>query len=211
MLRKLRPFLFTSDDHLYFQEFSPDGFSTRIGYYNSEHQKKYIRLCTDETTRKNYNDDLNFYNNWNEQIQGSSLMIADETGLGNPALMNEYDMQAHRHFFARRINAPLLKLGESNLAVFNFTEDRIELLGADGEVYETVPISFHKEDTDDSFADLLGALFAIDWKWKGEILVDEYYRTAYTTFRKNGMEQIRKIDLETGKLTNTFDLPIPLP
>lgn len=211
LLRKVQPFLFTSNDRLYFQEFAPDGFSTRIGYYNKGHEKKYIRLVSDETTRKNYYADVKFDNNWNEKLQANTLMTDDRTGLGNPALMNEYDMQAHRHFFARRINAPLLKLGESNLAVFNFSDDRIELLGADGEVYETVPIDFHKEDTENPFANLLGSLIGVDWKWKGEIQVDEYYRTAYTIFRKNGMEQIRKIDLETGKLTNTFDLPYPFP
>jgi hypothetical protein len=43
------------------------------------------------------------------------------------------------------------------------------------------------------------------------MLVDEYSREVYTTFFKNGMVRIRKVDIRTGKLNHGTVLPYPFP
>jgi hypothetical protein len=219
----LQPFLFKTNDRLYFQEFTPDGFGTRIGYYDSESHKKYFKSPLGETTRKNCSDDLKFYSRWNSQLGGTgqvgisspdeNILPLSGSNLSKQPLVDENDLRANQLFSYRRINAPVVKLGESNMAMFNFSDDVIELMDSEGSVYREVPITFHKNPLDDNLlAALLCAFIPMkDWEWCGKILVDEYYRTAYTTFRKNGMVQIRKIDMETGNLTMTYDLPFPFP
>jgi hypothetical protein len=223
LIRMVRPFLFTSGDRFYFQEFTLDGFGTNIGYYDTHHHKEYIRNFSGESTRKNYYDDLKFYSQWNSHLDQTSAQLSGYNPIGNsPAKegqmqlklpkIDEFDLEANNHFNYRRINAPLVKLGENNMAVFNFTEDKIELMDQEGKVYRSVPISFHKEEDGNPLASLLSAIIPVaEWKWRGKIHIDEYYRNAYTTFGKNGMVQIRKIDLETGKLTSVYDLPFPFP
>jgi hypothetical protein len=189
----LKSFLFKTSERYYFQEFTTDGFGTNIGFYDKNGHKEYIRFVSGETTRKKYSDDIKFYSN-----------------SGIP--FGEPDIQALKLFFYKRINMPIVCLGENNLAVFNFSEDEIELMNQKGKVYRSVPISFHKENEGNLLAALILTIGPFsDWKWRGKILVDEYYRDVYTTFQKNGMVQIRKIDLENGNLTRSYDLLFPFP
>ncbi len=196
-----QPFLFASAGRVYFEEYTPDGLGKNIGYYDKDHHKEYIRYFSGETTRKNLYDDFKFYSLWNSQLPETS-----------PASVSGDDIRANILFNYKKINAPVVKLGESNMAVFNFSEDVIELMDPAGKVYRTVPISFHKDPDENLLASMISAIVPVnDWKWHGKILVDEYYRNVYAVFWKNGMAQIRKIDLETGCLTRSYDLPLPLP
>ena len=148
---------------------------------------------------------------WNQNLGNNLSKVKGGENLKVP-YFDEYDLQSHKLFHYGRINAPLVKLGKNNLAVFNFPDDVIELMDSRGKIYKSVPVSFHKEEESNLLASIVSALVPVsEWKWRGKILVDDYYRNVYTTFQKNGMVQLRKIDLETGKLTSTFDLPFPFP
>jgi hypothetical protein len=199
LVRMVKPFLFLSGDRLYFEEFTPDGFGKNIGYYDTNNQKGYIRFISGETTRRNYFDDSKFNARWNTFVSG-------------PASFSVDDYRANKNFYFQKINAPLVKLGDDSMADFNFTDGVIEFMNKEGKVYRTVPIDFHKETDGNLLAGLLSVLIPIaDWEWSGKLYVDEYYKEVFTTFKKNGMVQIRKIDLETGKLTRNFDVPFPFP
>ena len=189
----LKSFLFKTSDRYYFQEFTIDGYGTNIGYYDKNGHKEYIRFVSGETTRKKYSDDIKFY-----------------TSCGTP--FGEPDYQALKLFFYKKVNMPIVSLGQNNIAVFNFSEDEIEFMNQAGRVYRSVPISFHKDSVSNMLAALILTIVPVsDWKWRGKILIDDYYRNVYTTFHKNGMVQIRKIDLETGNLTRSVDFPFPFP
>ncbi|MCX6245830.1 MAG: carboxypeptidase-like regulatory domain-containing protein [Bacteroidetes bacterium] len=199
LVRKVKPFLFTAGDRLYFEEFTPDGFGKNIGYYDTIHGKEYIRNISGETTQRNYFNDLKFNAHWNSIV-------------GRPARFTEDDYRADKHFYYQKINAPLVKLGDNTMADFNFTDGVIEFMNREGMVYRKVPIDFQEETNGNLLAGLLSVFIPIaDWEWSGNLYVDEYYREVYTTFKKSGMVQIRKIDLETGKLTRNFDVPFPFP
>ncbi|MEI7663356.1 MAG: carboxypeptidase-like regulatory domain-containing protein, partial [Bacteroidota bacterium] len=211
LVRMVSPFLFSTGERFYFQEYTPDGFGTNIGYYDREHHKEYIRRYTGEVKRENYMNDMKFYQRCNENLEKVTSNIRGSENLHKP-FFDEFDLRAHRQFNYSRINAPLVKLGQTNMAVFNFSENQIELMNQDGKLYKTVPITFHLEKDDNLVASLVGVIGASDgWKWGGRILVDEYYRNAYTTFRRNGMVRLRKIDLEKGILTSSVDLPFIFP
>jgi len=200
----VQPFLFTASDRTYFQEFTPDGAGKKIGYFDQTRNKHYIQSFSGEETRKKFNDDLRFYSQWNTSLE--------RTTSNNPARISGDDFRANNLFNYRKLNTPLVKIGEDKIAVFNFPEDAIELMDLTGNVYKSVPISFHKEADVNIIVGILSAIIPIvDWQWSGKIYIDEYFRDAYTTFKKNGMVQIRKIDLETGKLTESHDIPFPFP
>jgi hypothetical protein len=197
----VKPFLFTVGDRLYFEEFTPDGFGKRIGYYDTNHHKGYVRSIYQETAQKNFYDDLKFNARWNEGRTDN-----------DPASFTEDDYRANKFFNYRRINAPMVKLGDNEMAVFNFTDGIIEFMNKEGKVYKTIPIEFQKETDINPIEGLLSVLVPIaDWRWSGKLYIDEYFKDVYTTFRKNGMFQIRKINIETGKLTSNFDIPFPFP
>jgi hypothetical protein len=199
LARLVQPFLFASEDRLYFQEYTPDGFGKRIGFYDTSHHKSYIKSLTGETTMKNLYDDSKFNANWNQFVTG-------------PASFSDDDFRANKLFYYQRINAPVVKLGENRIALFNFTDGVIEMMNKEGKIYRMVPIEFQEEPEINPLEGLLSVFIPMaDWKWSGRLFIDEYYHDVYTTFIKNGMVQIKKIDLETGKLTRTFDVPLPFP
>jgi hypothetical protein len=198
LVKMVKPFLFTVGDRLYFEEFTPGGFGKNIGYYDTNHQKGYLRYISGETAQSNYFDDLKFNAQWNSTV-------------GDHASFSNDDYRANNLFYYQKINAPLVKLADNNMAVFNFTDGVIEFMSAQGKVYRTLSIDFHKE-TENLLAGLFGVIVPItDWQWSGKLYVDEYYRDVYTTYKKNGMVQIKKINLETGKLTHNYDVPFPFP
>jgi hypothetical protein len=225
LVRLVEPFLFSANDRFYFQEYTTDGFGTNIGYYDKNQKKVYIRFVSGESTRKSYSRDMEHYRRFNDQLQKTTVQLAlspfethnksqplvDNSGMRKQPTVDEYDILAINQFSYRKINAPLVRLGESNMAVFNFTDDVIEHMEMTGKVYKSVPVSFHKEADNNLLASLFIALAPVEWKWRGKILVDEYYRNAYTSFQKNGVIQLKKINLETGKLTTTVELPFPSP
>jgi hypothetical protein len=200
LVKTVKPFLFMLSDRLYFEEFTPDGFGKAIGYYDTtNHHKGYIHSIPGETARKNYYDDLQFNSRWNEFNTGSSSFTAD-------------DLRANKYFYYQRINAPLLKLGDNEMADFNFTDGVIEFMNNEGKIYRKVPIEFQKEPDINLFEGLFSIFFPIsDWSWTGRLYADEYYKDVYTSFIKNGLIQLKKINLETGKLTRTFDVPFSFP
>lgn len=198
LVKMVKPFLFTVGDRLYFEEFTPGGFGKTIGFYDANHQKGYLRYISGETVQSKYFDDLKFNTLWNSNVSDRGSFSND-------------DYRANKLQFYQKINAPLVKLADNNMAIFNFTDGVIEFMSGHGKVYRTMPIDFHKEN-ENLLAGLFNVIIPVSgWQWSGKIYVDAYYREVYTSYKKNGMVQIRKINLETGKLTNNYDVPFPFP
>ncbi len=225
LLKTVKPFLFSSQGRLYFAESTRDGFGLNFGYYDTLNIKHYIRTAQDEKARKRLYNDMKFNSSWSNaiqknqqalsrspfQIKNNSLLL-DNPETGSTPASDEQGLSSLSLFNYCRINAPMVKLGESDMAVFRFSDDIIEIMNMEGKVYRTIPINFHKEDDGNVLAGLLSVFVPIsDWKWCGKIYTDDYFREVYTTFRKNGMIRIKKIDLLSGKLTKTFDVPFPFP
>jgi hypothetical protein len=225
LLKAVRPFLFSSGGRLYFAESTSDGFGMNFGYFDTLRVKHYIRTAQDEKARRRFYNDLKFNSSWNYSIQKNQQALSespfssrnnkqapDNHEAGAPDLSDDQGLPAATLTNYSRIDAPMVKIGENDMAVFRFSEDVIEFMDKEGKVYHTIPIEFHKEDEGNILAGLLSVFVPIsDWKWCGKIYTDEYFREVYTTFRKNGMVQIKKIDLMSGKLSKTFDVPYPFP
>lgn len=224
LVKTVKPFLFSIGGRLYFQELSPDGLGTNFGYYDTTHNKQYIHTVQDDKARQNLSDDMKFYNLWNNTMQNNQQALSpngfnlknnnpgDNSNQSKMPTVDADEIMANKLFNYSTINAPMVKLGENNMAIFNFPKDVIEFMNKEGRIYRKVTIDFHREDDDNLLAGLLGVFIPLtDWRWCGKIYVDEYFRNVYTTFSKNGIFRIRKIDLESGALVSTFEIPLPFP
>ena len=224
LVKTVKPFLFSLGGRLYFQELSPDGLGTNFGYYDTAHNKQYIHSVQDDQARQNLSDDMKFYNLWNNTMQNNQQALsasgfnpknsnlADVSNQSKMPTVDADEIMANKLFNYSTINAPMVKLGENDMAIFNFPKDVIELMNKEGKIYRKIPIDFHRADEDNILAGLLGVFIPIsDWRWCGKIYIDDYFRKAYTTFSKKGIFRIREINLESGTLVSTFEIPLPFP
>jgi hypothetical protein len=209
LLTLVNPFIFQISDRLYFQENMANGFGTAIGFYEQGTKKKYIRQYFNEKKVSEYSDDQQFYARWNAFIAASSN-VSGENINKDSRFYNQTEARAHQVFFWNMI-FPVIKTKENNIAFFNFGSDIIELMDEDGKIINTVPISFHKEKISNVDSAYSIRLSNTGWRWGRKILTDDYNHNVFTLFHRNGMVQVRQIDLETGKLNGRTVLPFPFP
>ena len=215
-----RPFIFSMNEHIYFQENIYKGFGTRFGYIEPGTGKKYIRQVINSKKVTEFSDDQTFYARWNNATSGNNASDTDdiESERAFDFSSSEIEGGTYGKFEARahafeyfNMTSPVIKTNHNTIAFFNFGSDVIELLDKDGKQIKTVPVSFHKDalsTPDSSFAIRLSET---GWRWGSSILVDELNRNVYTAFIKAGMVRLNRIDLETGKLKAGTILPFPFP
>jgi hypothetical protein len=215
-----RPFIFSMNEHVYFQEKIFKGFGTTFGYIEPGTGKKYIRQVINRKKVTEFSDDQTFYARWNHDTGGNTASDTDDIESERAFDFSSSDIEGGRYgkFEARahafeyfNMTYPVIKTKDNTIAFFNFGSDVIELMDKDGKQIKTVPISFHKESSsalDSSFAIRLSDS---GWRWGSTILVDELNRNIYTAFIKAGMVRLNRIDLGTGKLKTGTILPFPFP
>lgn len=213
------PFIFRISDRLYFQDSQSNGLGTTIGFYQKGTGKKIIRQYFNEKKANAIADDQVFYGKWNGLI-ASQIPPGDEEGLLSAAkfaqspklgqYMNKFDTRAYKFEFYNMIY-PVIRISDSLIAFFNFGDDRLELLDKDGKTIKSIPINFHKDDH--SKSDATGAINLSEsgWRWGRMILTDQNNQNVYTTYHKNGMIRINRIDLTTGRLQKGTLIPLPFP
>jgi len=190
----MKSFTFSINNRLYFQEYSPDGFISSIGYWQSSKGKHYTRFIRDEEMIWRMKDDLR------ARKAGFCALPADNM------------------FYYKKINAPLYKFGNDRMLLFNFPNDSIEILDTGTNIISGVPITFHKED-ELNFGNQLGHVFdnigksfiSGKDKWGKNILMDVPAEKAYTYNIKNGIYHLKQIDLYTGELDDCKSIPYIFP
>jgi len=137
---------------------------------------------------------------FNEKTQNLELFktIADEAGLerlGDKARLQSavnYTAADARFeemcFYAPKF-IPMIYMDEQ-FFLFNFEENKIEIIDTIGEIIKTIPIVFHQEK-----------------HWKKQLLIDRITGALYAVFEKNGFYNISQIDLETGRLKENIAIP----
>jgi len=96
-----------------------------------------------------------------------------------------------KHFFdsmvVSKVYAPLVKLRDT-MYVFNFVDGQIEQYSESGKPLTSVFISFHKQKN-----------------WKENILTDEVENKCYAVFGKNGIIQLKEVNIQTGEIESSAD------
>lgn len=112
----------------------------------------------------------------------------------------DHNYQFERLAFFYPISAPLHVIDEE-VCLFDHTNGLLHRLAKDGsalpdqEVAQTeIPITYHKESN-----------------WQRVIYSDPIRGEAYATYLKNGMVTLKEIDLETGELKGSYELPRQFP
>jgi hypothetical protein len=184
---------FEMSKRLFFQEDTPTGFSTQLGYFDNENGKKYLHLADNSKLAKDYYADLNSFL---EPKRPDDIFLA------------ESKMQAFELFYKPRINARMVKAGPDRIAVFDFTTDTLQLLNAEWKILSTSPIKFHREVKSNLMTSIAKAFSGNQWKWREQIYVDDYKGKVYTSFEKQGRIKLCEIDLYSGKIAIEYELPV---
>ncbi|MEM7036446.1 MAG: carboxypeptidase-like regulatory domain-containing protein [Bacteroidota bacterium] len=104
-----------------------------------------------------------------------------------------HEMQFDRMAFFYPIHAPLHVVGD-DIMVFDHTNDKILTLEKDGTETKSIDLSYDKMPN-----------------WEKTILIDEYREEAYTLSIKHGFGTLHEIDLETGGIKDSWELPRQFP
>lgn len=133
-----------------------------------------------------------------DSVYNEFRVISDEQGItmlfdndrwGLFAPRNEHDLRFEEMCFADPIFAPLFVLNDS-IYIINFVESQIEHYNSDGKEIEIIPIEFN------------------NYKYiKEQIFIDEVSNKVYALFKKSASTTLKEIDLKTGKLTTSIQIP----
>ncbi len=184
---------FEINKKLFFQENTPEGFSSQMGYYSREDGKKYLQLADNQKEAKAYYADLNSF--------------LEPTRPGDDYSMGA-KMQAYELFYKPKNNAVMVKAGPGLIAVFDFISDTLQILNPDWKILSTSSISFHKEAKSNLLSSIATAFSGNEWKWQPEIYTDEFTGKIYISFVKQGRVKLCNIDLYTGKIAAEYVLPV---
>jgi hypothetical protein len=194
---------FLMGDRLWFHEDSPNGFMTSIGYYSRKDGRRSIRRSMDSKGMKT------FYNEaWYYHTDRPVVDPIDE----NERRALDVDAIAYRHFHWKKSCGELFMVSDTMMAFFNFCGNRIELLDTAGRLKGMTNIAFHIEKSDRFLASLTGSLAGInEWTWTRTLVQDAVFQNIYAVFTNNGFLRLQSIDLMTGILTPSAELPFEFP
>ncbi|MEI7661061.1 MAG: carboxypeptidase-like regulatory domain-containing protein [Bacteroidota bacterium] len=194
---------FLLGNRLWFQEDSPAGFMTAIGYYSPREGRKNILKSQDGRGMKTYYTESWFYH--------SDCSVPDPID-ENERTAIDADAIAYRHFYFEKSCGELFRVSDTSMAFFNFCERRIEFLDRDGHAAGVTPIGFHLEKPGGFIASLTGSIIGgNDWKWNRRLIQDELLHNIYAGFSNRGYLRLKRIDLKTGELTPSAELPYEFP
>jgi len=225
LLMLTRQFLFRIGDRLYFEEFTADGLGKNIGYCDWHGKKRYLLSLQDDKSRAAYRDEVRFNNQWNQAITNNRSALTStavpETGSASGSstsplslipVTTDQDLAASAHFFYQKIRAPLIKLSEEMIAIFDVPGQAIHLFTPDGKPNGSIHFNIIADKKDNLLSGLIGTFIPMqEWEWTGTVLADPIKGEAYTTYEKKGMVRIRKINLTTGEEGKGVMLFFPFP
>ena len=101
------------------------------------------------------------------------------------------EIQFLQKVLAKPLFAPL-KVLDGKVYIFDHHNGLIKVFDKSGNKEQEVPIDYHKSR-----------------HWKESVFVDALRNQVYTRFERNGYITLKQIDLKTGSLENSWDLPQP--
>ncbi len=163
---------------------SLDDATEEIVYLHQYYQKNQILAYFD------FNRTDSSYNEFRIISDEQGITMAfDKDRWGLFAPRNEHEARFEEMCFTDPIFAPLFVLNDS-IYIINFVESQIEHYNSDGEEIEIIPIDFNNHQ-----------------HIKEKIIIDEVSKKVYAFFKRSAITTLREIDLKTGQLTNSIQIP----
>lgn len=121
--------------------------------------------------------------------ENNARMLLDRSRIVNSSDNPEVQARFEDLAFYKPVFAPVKKINDT-LYIFNFEDSWMGYFDDSCKLVKKVPVVFHK-----------------DKNWKREIYFDESTGKAYALFRKNGISALKEINIETGQLVNSVQIP----
>jgi hypothetical protein len=124
--------------------------------------------------------------------------------------MNNMNREAHFRKIAYLSPAylPVFRIGDS-VIIFNHPESQIEFYDFQDSLAGIIPISYNQDNNKYKGLIPVGT-FKREGKWLKEVYVDPLQLRAYTLFMKsNGDKVVKEINLESGELKTSIQIPFP--
>jgi len=108
----------------------------------------------------------------------------------NKSILKSFDIIFSETIVFKEIFAPLYVI-KGKLYVFDFVNSKLQSFSPSGDLLKESGMTLHK-----------------DLKWKRYMCIDETLNKAYTLFEKNGISELKEIDLKTGKECHSEKIPL---
>lgn len=193
VLRTFANYQFVMNKRLFFQEKTPSGFSSQLGFIDNENGKKYLQTADNSKAAKSYYSDLKAFT---EPRRPDDIYLA------------ETNARAFELFYKPKSDACMVQAGPNRIAVFDFTNDTLQVLNSDWQILSATGFNFHKEVKATLMASLVNAFSSSQWKWRSTMYTDNYTGRVYTSFERKGRTKLSRIDLYTGLIDGSYELPV---
>ncbi|MCX6306510.1 MAG: carboxypeptidase-like regulatory domain-containing protein [Bacteroidetes bacterium] len=203
IIKFLGGYRFLLGSRLWFQEDSPDGFMTAIGYYSRSEGRRNIHRSADLKAMKTYYNEAWYYH--------TDRAVPDPID-ENERRSLDTDAIRYKYFFWDKGCGELFKVSDTLMAFFNFCENRIELLDTTGQTKRVTSIGFHLERPERFITSLTGSFAGTsDWNWNHSLVQDARFQDIYAVFTNKGFLRLERVDLLTGSLARSAELPYEFP
>ena len=193
VLRTFANYQFVMNKRLFFQEKALSGFSSQIGFIDNENGKRYLQTADNSKAAKSYYSDLKAFT---EPRRPDDIFLA------------ETNARAFELFYKPKSDACMVQAGPNRIAVFDFTNDTLQVLNSDWQILSSTGFNFHKEVKATLMASLVNAFSSSQWKWRTTMYTDNYTGRIYTGFERKGRTKLCRIDLFTGLIDGSYELPV---
>ena len=181
---------------------------TSLSYYyvnKALKQKKLLLDVVDEATLRMKADERRLLNAKQQGRSGDEMGRVVQTNSKTPpqasmpsmssnhrekSVLQSFDVIFSETIVFKEIVAPLYVI-KNQLYVFDFVNSKLQSFSSSGSLLKEVPMTLHR-----------------DMKWKRSMCIDEKLNKAYTLFEKNGISELKEIDLRTGKECHSEKIPL---
>lgn len=126
----------------------------------------------------------------NSKTPPQASMPAMSSNHRNKSVLHSFDVIFSETIVFKEIFAPLYVI-KNQLYVFDFVNSKLKSFSASGNLLKESDLALHK-----------------DIKWKRSMCIDEAFNKAYTLFERNGITELKEIDLKTGKECHSEKVPV---
>lgn len=186
--RRIMPCIDTIGKNIYFSNYERDYPEfTYYAFNTSDTTYKPLRKVYDKEALESYNMEYYFLNTKDK--------------LTARKIAQEYHIDFHRvaaimsgvttSMFYTPLYAPLFVLNDT-VYIFDHYSNAIFKYNSQNQAVDSIPVEYHHPK---------------NWKeWKHQLIADELTNEVYAIYQKNGFYYLKKIDLNTGKVTFSYKL-----
>ncbi|MCD4746021.1 MAG: carboxypeptidase-like regulatory domain-containing protein [Bacteroidales bacterium] len=194
----LETYQFKLNEKYFFKDKSPVGDNINFGYIDEKQNETIFYSITDKDRVDNLYDELVFRKVIINKVHSDKIQKIVAKFYNHPALYFE------KNFMFIEIQAAFFNIGDS-IYILDEINNTLYKFNCNCEYIGQTKICF--EDYDDSSNNHFDFKNYNNWKWKGNIIIDDYLNKVYLIY-KNKIERtlINRLELNNGKVYKGIEL-----